>query len=499
MPQPPSTILRGRRRCGGRARLPFPVLAALATMPVLASAQCEPGSVRRMGPQAGAESWPRLVLAPNITYDPVDGRVVLIGLSPDEDRIETWVWDGYVWSRQFTPDGIEPPPVRDASVLYHEGSGRVLMFGGRFTSGQVSGSTWVWDGYFWSQPIYIDSPPPPRALSGAAYISLGDQVVLIGGVDAQGDALPGIWSWATTSESRPGGWIELQPAGPPPPPRAARHGTVYEVNTQTLYYVDPNNISGEWRWDPRPLPHGTFTNLSNQPAPGNPNEPCAMAFDSRASELTRFVSDATQTRRWVRTDAWRDVGGAGDPLPSPIYDLSVTFDTRLKKIIIVGREFPHDDLQLWEYDSSPTAAGPLAGPILIEPDVTTIATAQVRGVGPFEYLWHFNGVPIEDNAAFEGSRSRSLAIATRNARCYVGQLTVRITSPCGSTVSPPAILTPPGVADFNGDGGVDGGDVQAFYELFAVGEPAADVNCDGGVDGPDIETFFICWQADCDS
>ncbi|MBL9001316.1 MAG: hypothetical protein JNK25_09290 [Phycisphaerae bacterium] len=50
-------------------------------------------------------------------------------------------------------------------------------------------------------------------------------------------------------------------------------------------------------------------------------------------------------------------------------------------------------------------------------------------------------------------------------------------------------------ADYNQDGGVDGGDVEAFYNDWEQGLEAADVNGDGGVDGGDVETFFTQWEA----
>jgi hypothetical protein len=53
------------------------------------------------------------------------------------------------------------------------------------------------------------------------------------------------------------------------------------------------------------------------------------------------------------------------------------------------------------------------------------------------------------------------------------------------------------IADFNQDGGVDGGDVEAFFTAWQVAEPSADVNEDGGVDGGDIESFFALWSQGC--
>jgi hypothetical protein len=55
-----------------------------------------------------------------------------------------------------------------------------------------------------------------------------------------------------------------------------------------------------------------------------------------------------------------------------------------------------------------------------------------------------------------------------------------------------AVTVFPG-ADFNQDGGVDGGDVEAFFIAWTVGELFADFNLDGGVDGADVEAFFLAW------
>ncbi|MBS0197271.1 MAG: trypsin-like serine protease [Planctomycetes bacterium] len=63
----------------------------------------------------------------------------------------------------------------------------------------------------------------------------------------------------------------------------------------------------------------------------------------------------------------------------------------------------------------------------------------------------------------------------------------------GSGVLNVAFATPC-AADFNQDGGVDGGDVTAFFDAWEGGLPGADVNCDGGVDGSDIDTFFTAWE-----
>ncbi|MBX3383519.1 MAG: hypothetical protein KF864_08425 [Phycisphaeraceae bacterium] len=50
------------------------------------------------------------------------------------------------------------------------------------------------------------------------------------------------------------------------------------------------------------------------------------------------------------------------------------------------------------------------------------------------------------------------------------------------------------IADFNGDGGVDGADIEAFTLLWQDGSMLTDINGDGGVDGADIEAFLTIWE-----
>ncbi|MEI7656825.1 MAG: hypothetical protein WCK33_02040 [Phycisphaerae bacterium] len=50
-------------------------------------------------------------------------------------------------------------------------------------------------------------------------------------------------------------------------------------------------------------------------------------------------------------------------------------------------------------------------------------------------------------------------------------------------------------ADYNQDGGVDGGDLASFFPEWANAASCADVNQDGGVDGGDLQSFFLVWQA----
>ena len=52
-------------------------------------------------------------------------------------------------------------------------------------------------------------------------------------------------------------------------------------------------------------------------------------------------------------------------------------------------------------------------------------------------------------------------------------------------------------SDVNGDGGVDGADVETFFLAWEAADPLGDFNVDGGVDGGDVEAFFLAWEAGC--
>ncbi|MFZ4575115.1 MAG: GC-type dockerin domain-anchored protein [Phycisphaerales bacterium] len=61
------------------------------------------------------------------------------------------------------------------------------------------------------------------------------------------------------------------------------------------------------------------------------------------------------------------------------------------------------------------------------------------------------------------------------------------------------VVAPPPAcpADYNGDTGVDGDDVIAFFADWDGGVIGADFNGDGGVDGDDVIDFFARWDSGC--
>ena len=59
----------------------------------------------------------------------------------------------------------------------------------------------------------------------------------------------------------------------------------------------------------------------------------------------------------------------------------------------------------------------------------------------------------------------------------------------------PVSSCPSCAADYDGNGGVDGGDLASFFADFEQGAECADVDGNGGVDGGDLATFFGLFEA----
>ncbi|MBS0195364.1 MAG: hypothetical protein JSR77_01265 [Planctomycetes bacterium] len=118
-----------------------------------------------------------------------------------------------------------------------------------------------------------------------------------------------------------------------------------------------------------------------------------------------------------------------------------------------------------------------------------ISIRPAAGLGPFEYQWRQNGVAINDNPS---AQTDTLIIPSALAADR-GTYDCIVTNACGSVTSLPAALTVC-AADFNCDGGVDGGDIESFFTRWADGDAAADTNADGGVDGDDVRAFFEAWM-----
>lgn len=121
------------------------------------------------------------------------------------------------------------------------------------------------------------------------------------------------------------------------------------------------------------------------------------------------------------------------------------------------------------------------------------------GATPLSYQWRRNGENLTDNCRFGGSSTSTLTILTHGPQDN-GLYDVVITNACGTTTSVAATLTVNGCAatasgDLNADCVSDGTDIALFLDALydASTDPghvcAADFNGNGGLDAGDVGPF----------
>lgn len=140
------------------------------------------------------------------------------------------------------------------------------------------------------------------------------------------------------------------------------------------------------------------------------------------------------------------------------------------------------------------------------------------GSGPLAYQWQIEDAPGSEtwtdlSAGFYDGLGTVLTptertMGIRKPRFFASGTRFRcvVSGPCATVMSEPVALSvldqteeacgncPICEADFDDNGGVDGGDLAAFFTAFEEGVLCADVDRNGGVDGGDLATFFQLFE-----
>ncbi len=168
---------------------------------------------------------------------PYTGKLVLFGgATPGGMLGDTWVWDGTDWTDVSPSNGAPSARAGHAMALSIGTTLKVVLFGGKKADGSPLADTWQWDGSAWVQ-LFPSSSPPARY--GQAMATLGANVVLFGGQDANG-YLGDTWQWDGSN------WTP-KPSGPPP---RARHGLANHESVLVLFGGEGGTTFDDtWEWD----------------------------------------------------------------------------------------------------------------------------------------------------------------------------------------------------------------------------------------------------------
>jgi hypothetical protein len=127
-----------------------------------------------------------------VAYDEAREVVVLVTPGPIRSAqvMETWTWDGRVWTRQAPATS---PSVRSSALLAYDESRRVTVF----LDSMGRSDIWEWDGANWSQRTPAHSPDAVQQPGSMAYDPTTYRMLLW---QRQ------TWSWDGND------WTQLQPA-----------------------------------------------------------------------------------------------------------------------------------------------------------------------------------------------------------------------------------------------------------------------------------------------
>jgi len=230
------------------------------------------------------------------------------------------------------------------------------------------------------------------------------------------------------------------------------------------------------------------------------------------SSLYTAAEQVAQERKWFR---W--VGATGDPrFDDPIgsyegssYSVFGVYRPSGNSMMrSLSRQFNQPSaesliLQIYRDvdpidDATPTAAPVGSG--------ETISVTPMRPVGhPLAVQWSVNGVPEPSLNGVELIEVDALGLAAgeHTVAVTVTDFTAMVRNEASrdlwmtQTRSWRLQIDCNSLADQNGDGVVDNGDISVFVARFLGGDPAADLNGDGILDSGDIGTFIEAFLNPC--
>ncbi|MCA8963786.1 MAG: hypothetical protein H6838_03445 [Planctomycetes bacterium] len=147
------------------------------------------------------------ILQPNLTYDSVRGRAVLLGVLNDPSGgAQHSEWDGLRWTRVAA--ATMPPTFQEHGQVFDAARGETVVFGGT-AAGVPIAETWAYDGNTWR--LAANTGPSARFSPAMAFDAGRGVVVLCGGRGPGGVNLTDHWEWDGTS------WTMIAAATPMAP------------------------------------------------------------------------------------------------------------------------------------------------------------------------------------------------------------------------------------------------------------------------------------------
>lgn len=261
-----------------------------------------------------------------MTFDPVRGRMVMFGGSPDNQnqRDEVWEWDGTAWSRVAST--ISPSARSGHALVYDLSLHQIITFGGT-TGFQRTGDTWRWDGETWTA-LSPAAGPSPRSKFGTAYDTRRKRLVIFGGDDT---SPADTWAWDGHV------WTPLPT---PPGLQQLRSSPVmgYDPVRDRVVLAggDSTSVPLQDTWE---LDGNTWVQVADSTSTPSGLVDAAMAYDPVGRRMLVYGGgDTPSSDPLARTLAWdgQSWTDLGQVAPGPLRRAAIATDPVHRQIVMHG-------------------------------------------------------------------------------------------------------------------------------------------------------------------
>lgn len=422
-----------------------------------------------------------------MVYDTARDRVVLhAGGSQSGPKSDTWAWNGSAWNELISP--TRPPARAHPALSYDIAHDQIVLFGGEINRpctdpARYFGDTWTFNGSEWTQAS--NAGPRPRSEAAMTYDPALGLTLLFGGLPDCSIGLSDTWAWNGSS------WENRQ-ASQPGAHRGAR-AWFDTINGKSFIFGGYNGVLLHDRWEY----DGSLWSPRNPNLP-SPRQGHALAWDELDGQLVLFGGQSAEgslADTWILQNGdWRSDNSPG---PSPRSGHAMAYDAARAQVVLFGGRAPDGTFldDTWVWSPRPVITRHPTDTSLCRLAPTTLSVVA-QGVGPFEYEWTLDGVPLTDEPGhLAGSKSPSLVISHPSGKDR-GAFACTVRNANGFSVSLPA-RTRFCDADYNCSGAVDSSDFFEFLGYFFLAVPEADFNADARVDSADFFSYITTFFSPC--
>ena len=245
--------------------------------------------------------------------------VVLFGGIGNESK--TWLWSALGQRWALAQPSASPPGRSDAALEYDPITHDLLLYGGVLANGRAANDTWAWNGCTWKRERQQAGGPPGGRTAGMVWDNALNRMVLLTYDLAAGPEATETWTWNGS------GWS----LGASPSASPGARGLVVAEDPVTEWPIavslngtqsEPDAPSTTWTWD------GTaWQKVATVHSP-QAAAPAAMAIDPQTNQLVLTSpsrqpgSSTNQTWTWDGED-WSLLNDQGAPIPGAAVDDNV--------------------------------------------------------------------------------------------------------------------------------------------------------------------------------